>query len=336
MSRRKAEMVLKLVDKATRPARRFIALQKRMGRATELANRVSARSSAAAKRATDMYTRSVARLNRAQDTLRAGVRRTNLVIAAQTARLRSSAAMMYSGVAGFGRAALIAGGIWTAYSGTVSAAGVAMLSPARQFEKFQTVLTTTEGSAQAAKEAMSWVEEFATRTPYELDQVMASFVQLRAYGLDPTNGMLQKLGNASAAMNKPLMQSVEAMADAVTGENERLKELGIKAAKVGKHFEYSYTGRDGTTKIVRALASDRQAIQDAILGIFDEKYGGAMDRLSQTFDGMGSNLLDQWTKFQRMIMGFGVFDWMKSKLKLVLDEINRLEASGELEIWAKR
>jgi len=137
-------------------------------------------------------------------------------------------------------------------------------------------------------------------------------------------------------MNKPLMQSVEAMADAVTGENERLKELGIKAAKVGKHFEYSYTGKDGTTKIVRALASDRQAIQAAILGIFDEKYGGAMDRLSQTFDGMASNLADQWTKFQRMIMDAGVFDWMKSKLKLVLDEINRLEASGDLELWAKR
>ncbi|WP_170433030.1 tape measure protein [Ruegeria arenilitoris] len=336
MSRRKAEMVLKLIDKASRPARRFMATQKRMGRVTELANRVSERSAAAAKRATDLYTRSVGRLGRAQDALRARMRRTNQVIATQRARLRSSAAMMRDGALGMGRAALVAGGLWTAYSGTVSAAGAAMLSPARQFERFQTVLTTTEGSAQAAQEAMKWVEDFAVKTPYELDQVMASFVQLRAYGLDPTNGMLKTLGDASAAMNKPLMQSVEAMADAVTGENERLKELGIKAAKVGQHFEYSYTGQDGTTKIVRALANDRQAIQASILGIFNERYDGSMDRLSKTFDGMFSNVVDQWTKFQRMIMGFGVFDWMKSKLKLVLDEINRLEASGELELWAKR
>ena len=335
MSRRKAEMVLKLVDKATRPARRFIAMQKRMGRAAEMANRVSERSSAAAKRATDLYARAVGRLDRAQDALRAGMRRTNQAIATQTARLRSSGAMMRSGVAGFGKAAVVAGGLWATFSGTVSAAGLAMLGPSRQFERFQTVLTTTEGSSKAAQESMKWVEDFATRTPYELDQVMASFVQLRAYGLDPTNGMLKTLGDASAAMNKPLMQSVEAMADAVTGENERLKELGIKAAKVGQHFEYSYTGNDGSTKVVRALANDREAIQAAILGIFNERYDGSMDRLSQTFDGMFSNVVDQWTKFQRMIMGFGVFDWMKSKLKLVLDEINRLEASGELEVWAK-
>ncbi len=182
-------------------------------------NRVSERSAAAAKRATDLYTRSVGRLGRAQDALRARMRRTNQVIATQRARLRSSAAMMRDGAIGVGRAALVAGGLWTAYSGTVSAAGAAMLSPTRQFERFQTVLTTTEGSALAAQEAMKWVEDFAVKTPYELDQVMASFVQLRAYGLDPTNGMLKTLGDASAAMNKPLMQSVEAMADAVTGEN---------------------------------------------------------------------------------------------------------------------
>ncbi len=336
MSRRKAEMVLTLVDKATRPVRRFIALQKRMGGASERANRVSARSSRTAKRATDLYTGAVRRLDRAQDVLRSGIRRANQVIATQAARLRSSGAMMRSGIMGVGRAAVLAGGLFTVYSGTVSAAGAAMLGPARQFERFQTVLTTTEGSAQAAKEAMGWVQNFAVRTPYELDQVMASFVQLRAYGLDPTNGMLKTLGDASAAMNKPLMQSVEAMADAVTGENERLKELGIKAAKVGKYFEYSYTGKDGTDKIVRALASDRQAIQSAILGIFTEKYDGAMNLLSLTFDGMTSNLADQWNKFQLMIMDAGVFDWMKSKLKFVLDEINRLEASGELQIWAKR
>lgn len=336
MSRRKAEMVLKLIDKASRPARRFIVTQKRMGRAAELSNNVSARTAAAAKRATDLYTGAIGRLEYAQSTLRAGMRRTNQMIATQSTRLRSSGVMMRRGFAGFGRAAVVAGGLWTAYSGAVSTAGLAMLGPARQFEKFQTVLTTTEGSAQAAQKAMGWVENFATKTPYELDQVMESFVQLRAYGLDPTNGMLKSLGNASAAMNKPLMQAVEAMADAVTGENERLKELGIKAAKVGDYFEYSYTGKDGSAKVVRALASDRKAIQAAILGIFDEKYDGAMDNLSKTFDGMFSNVLDQWGKFQRMIMGFGVFDWMKSKLKLVLDEINRLEASGELELWAKQ
>lgn len=335
MSRRKAEMVLKLVDKASRPARRFIAMQRRMGQASERANRLSKRTAAAAKGATELYTQAVQRLDRAQDALRTSARRTNRAIEKQISRLKTSATYARNGIAKVGQAAVVGGAVTTAYVGTLAAAGVALLGPARQFERFQTVLRTTEGSSKAAQDAMKWVETFAVKTPYELDQVMESFVQLRAYGLDPTNGMLKTLGDASAAMNKPLMQSVEAMADAVTGENERLKELGIKASKVGKHFEYSYTGSDGSDKVVRALASDRQAIQAAILGIFNERYDGAMDNLSKTFDGLFSNLLDQWSKFQRMIMGFGVFDWMKSKLKLVLDEINRLEASGELAQWAK-
>lgn len=335
MSRRKAEMVLELVDRATRPMRRFMALQRRSGRAVELANRVAERSARAASRATDLYKGAVNGLKRAQDALRATLRKTNEAISRNVARARAGAAQMGGGFQRVGQAAVVSAGLMTAYSVAVGGVGTALLGPARQFEQFQSVLTTTEGSAAAAQKAMGWVEDFAVNTPYELDQVMESFVQLRAYGLDPTNGMLKTLGDTSAAMNKPLMQSVEAMADAVTGENERLKEFGIKASKVGKYFEYSYTGKDGTSKIVKALADDKNAIQAAILGIFSERYDNSMDNLSKTFDGMLSNIADQWSKFQRKIMSFGVFDWMKSKLKFVLDELNRMEASGTLDKWAK-
>ncbi len=336
MSRGKAEMVLELIDRASRPARRFMALQQKMEKATRDANGRFVRSSGDAERATDRYTRAVQALSRAQSGLQRGIKRSNDLIRRQAAQLGTAAAMMRGGIMGAGRAALLAGGLYTAYAGSVSLAGASMLGPARQFEKFQTILTTTEGSAEAAQKAMGWVQDFAVSTPYELDQVMASFVQLRAYGLDPTNGLLRTLGDTSAAMGKDVMQAVEAIADAVTGENERLKEFGIKAAKVGKYFEYSYTAKDGSAKVAKALASDRAAIEAALTKIFNERYGGAMELQARTFDGMLSNIMDQWSKFQLMIMGNGVFDWMKSKMKLLLDEIDRLSASGELEAWAKR
>ena len=100
------------------------------------------------------------------------------------------------------------------------------VNTAQSFEKYQTILKTTEGSAQAAEKSMQWISEFAVKTPYELDETTDAFVRLRAYGLDPTNGLLQTLGDTSAAMGKPLMQAVEAIADAITGENERLKKFG--------------------------------------------------------------------------------------------------------------
>ena len=82
------------------------------------------------------------------------------------------------------------------------------------------------------------------------------------------------------------------------------------------------------------MKGDAAGIQKAISGIFSEKYGGAMDKLSRTWEGMISNIGDIWLQFQLAIMNAGLFDWMKSKLQLILDTINQLQDSGELDKWA--
>ncbi len=206
---------------------------------------------------------------------------------------------------------------------------------AAQFEKFQTVLETTEGSKEAAKEAMRWVSDFAARTPYELDQVNEAFVKLRAYGLDPTNGLLKTLGDTGAAMDKDIIQVVEAIADAVTGENERLKEFGVRAKNQKGTITYEYTSSSGLQKTLSVDANDRKAIEQALTEIFNEKYAGSMDKLSKTWDGMVSNVADQWTRFKDMVMEAGVFDFMKSKLQGLLDKINQLSNNGKLQEYAK-
>lgn len=225
-------------------------------------------------------------------------------------------------------------GTATAIYGTAALAAGKLIGTASQFEKFQTILETTEGSSAKAKTAMKWVTDFAVKTPYELDTVMESFVRMRANGLDPTNGSLLVLGDTAAAMGKPLMQAVEAMADAVTGENERLKGFGITASKTGKIISYEYTNALGKTVTATVKAGDRMAIQQTLMKIWGEKYGGAMEKLSQTWDGMVANLGDLWLKFQLMIMDAGLFDWMKSKLSGILETINQMEADGTLKAWA--
>lgn len=335
MSRRKAEMYLELVDRATKPLRKVMRLQERMGRLVDRIQRGNSRSARLAQRAAQAYSRAVQGLSRAQDALQRGIRRSNENIRRQVAAMRTATGRMRSGFLGVGRAAVLAGGFITAYSGAATGAGISMLGPSRQFEKFQTVLETTEGSAIAAQRAMGWVQNFAVSTPYELDQVMAAFVQLRAYGLDPTNGLLMTLGDTAAAMNKDVIQAVEAMADAVMGENERLKEFGIKASKQGKFFEYTYN-MDGRQKRVRALADNAAQIEQVLTSVFHEKYGGAMERLSATFDGMQSNVMDQWRKFQLMIMENGVFDWFKDKLAQTLATIDQMAENGQLALWAER
>jgi len=114
------------------------------------------------------------------------------------------------------------------------------IDTAAQFEDFTSVLKTLEGSSIKAKSSMNWVSDFAAKTPYELAEVTEAFVKLKSYGMEPMNGLLRTLGDTSSAMGKPLEMAVEAIADAVTGENERLKEFGIRAQVHGNKIRYEY------------------------------------------------------------------------------------------------
>ena len=90
------------------------------------------------------------------------------------------------------RGVAIASGIAFAAFGASALAANQLVGTASQFEGFQTILQTTEGTSEKARTAMEWVTNFAANTPYELDQVMESFVRLRTYGLEPTNGFYRR------------------------------------------------------------------------------------------------------------------------------------------------
>lgn len=226
------------------------------------------------------------------------------------------------------RLALITGGAGFAFKRL-------FIDTAAEFERFRTVLETVEGTSAGAQRAMDWVSRFATTTPYELDQVTEAYVRLRAYGLDPTNGLLKTLGDTSAAMDKPLMQSVEAIADAVNGEYERLKEFGIKAFTQGTRTAFVYTNQAGEqiSKVVNNR--NREMIESTLAAIWSDKYAGAMGKLSRTWGGMMSNLSDQWTRFANMTMASGVFDWLKDRLAALLERINTLAETGQLQQLAE-
>ncbi|WP_422460239.1 tape measure protein [Endozoicomonas sp. ALB115] len=212
------------------------------------------------------------------------------------------------------------------------AVGKSFVDTAAQFEKFETILSRLEGSKEAGKKSMAWIEDFAAKTPYELEQVTDAFVKLRAYGMDPINGdLLRTLGDTSAAMGKDMMQAVEAIADAVTGENERLKEFGIKAASSGNKIVYEYTNSAGKTMRKAVQKGNREMIQSTLQMIWNDKYGGAMKDLSGTWQGMISNLLDQWSRFKRLVMESGPFELLKEKLGGLLDRLNQMSETGELK-----
>lgn len=206
-----------------------------------------------------------------------------------------------------------------------------------EFEKFETVLKTIEGSSSKAKKSMAWVEEFASKTPYQLKQVTDSFVKLKAYGINPIDGTLKTLGNTASAMGKDINQAVEAMANAVTGENERLKEFGIKAAKQGNQIAYSWADSSGKAKHI-IIENNREIIQSTLESIFNSKYTGAMEEQSKTLNGMLSNMQDNYTKFQKNIMDGGLHNYFKALAteinKRFLDSFEKTTNAGK--VWANK
>ena len=211
-----------------------------------------------------------------------------------------------------------------------------IVDSAVSFERFRTALEKVEGSSGKARASMDWIDDFAVKTPFELEQVTDAFVKLRSDGMDPTQGLLRTLGDASAATGKPLMRAVEAMTGAVSGDNRGLADFGIEARAVeGGKVRYEYEV-GGETKIAEAMAADGAQIRQVLGGILDAKFGGAMAKESKTFMGMLGNLADQWARFRNMVMASGLFDFLKGRLGALLDTLDRMAASGELQQWAKR
>lgn len=210
-----------------------------------------------------------------------------------------------------------------------------VINTSAQFEAFETTLITIEGSADRAKKAMSWIAEFGKTTPYEVAQVTEAFVRLKAYGIDPiADDTLRTLGDTASAMGKPLMSAVEAIADAATGEFERMKEFGLKAKQQGDEvtFSWSKNGKD-VSQTVKKTSED---IRGFILQNFGERFGGAMDRQSKTWVGMWSNLVDWWTAQQKLVGDKGFFDYAKGYLGGVLAQLDRLSKNGDLDRWAQQ
>jgi len=250
--------------------------------------------------------------------------------------MNKSTSALTKGVAKLKRQSIALGKIGLAGLGLGGVALRNFTQTAAQFEQFSAVLETLEGSSAKAKKSLDWVSDFAATTPFEMEEVMGSFVKLRSFGLDPTQGLLRTLGDTAAAMGKPIDQAVEAIADAATGENERLKEFGITSQTKGNQTAFTFTDKNGKQQRKIVDKNNRAMIQSTLEMIWNEKYAGAMNKQSKTWQGMVSNLADQWSRFKILVMGSGVFDFMKGKLAGLLNLINKMAKNGSLEAFAQQ
>lgn len=233
-----------------------------------------------------------------------------------------------------GRAAMSAVTAGAGVAGAIFGAGlVGITRTAIEFERYEAVLIGLEGSQAKAKASMAWVMEFAKTTPYEIGQVMEAFVRLRAYGIDPTDGTMRALGDTASTMGKDIMSAVEMLADAQSGEFERLKEFGIRASQVGDRVTFSWV-ENGKT-MTRSSQKTGAEITRTLLGIMGPKNAGAMERQSRTLGGIWSSLMDQITLFKVMISEAGLADFMRDELNALMGNLDTPEGQAKAQALAK-
>ena len=220
--------------------------------------------------------------------------------------------------------------------GALGVLGGIALSSAGNYETMGVALETAfGGNIEMAKAAQKQITEFATKTPYDLNQVMTGFIKLKNMGLDPSEKAMTSYGNTASAMGKDLNSMVEAVADAATGEFERLKEFGIRASSQGDKVSFTFKG------ITTTVGKNSKEIEDYLIKLGETNFAGGMEKQSQTLNGKLSTLKDT---FDQTMASFakdsGLLDWAKkavdgatmviSSFKPLYDLIVKGEVGGGL------
>jgi len=208
MSRMQLSIIAQFQDRASRGMRTLLRLQqqhermqKAYGRSTQEAARAQQRLATASRTASGAMQREAT----ASQRLRTALARVNAMIAKQVSlreRLRRAGSLAREGAGRIGRAGAMAAGIYGSVQATAASAASLVVGPAAQVEGYMVQLEALEGSTAKAKAAMSWIMQFARKTPLQLDQVIEAYAQLRNFGLNPTNGTLQALVDTMAMSGK--------------------------------------------------------------------------------------------------------------------------------------
>lgn len=211
------------------------------------------------------------------------------------------------------------------------------LESASSLEGYRSTLNVVMKDQKKAAQMMAWAVDFANKTPFETDSIVEATVRLQSYGIDAQKTMTQ-IGDMAGVMNKDIMQAVEAVADAQTGELERLKEFGITKAMIEAKGAELY--KNQTIVNNKGQIVDQQKFNDALFALMEERFKGGMEIQAKSYKGIMSTITGVWkTGLANMagISGTGeiiegsAFEAAKEGLNWVATKMQNMADSGTFE-----
>nr|WP_241737884.1 tape measure protein [Anoxybacillus flavithermus] len=199
-------------------------------------------------------------------------------------------------------------------------------------EQSEIAWTTLLGSADKAKKTINDLVELGARTPFEFEGLdkSAKLLNMAGFEGEKLKETLIAVGDAVSAVGggQDVLEGVSmalfqmsAKGKASAEEMNQLAERGIPAWQIlsetmGKPIpELMKMSEQGK------LMAD-QVIPALVEGMGD-RFGGAMEKQSQTFDGLMSTLKDNLKSFSAMITS-DLFEKIKTFLPRIIDFVNRI------------
>jgi hypothetical protein len=173
-----------------------------------------------------------------------------------------------------------------------AAIAIPVLKTGMEMEVLRSRLDNLLGGAEAGAKAFGFIQSFAAKTPFQLQQVTQAFIKLQTAGVDPTEQRLTALGDLASSFGGDLESITDAITAAARGELDPLEKFGLSAKTSGDKIIVSFKGQ----KI--AIDKTTESITDALVK-FGQYPGiaGAMEAQSRTLAGQLSNAQDALGQF---------------------------------------
>lgn len=195
-----------------------------------------------------------------------------------------------------------------------AALGGGIVSTIRQFEDLEAQLKSVTPNAEVAADAFELIKRFTATTTFNLDEVTQAFITLASSGIAPTTDVLQDLGNLAAARGQRIQDVAQAVQNAMTGEFEMLKRLGIVVRTDGDQITATFNGV--------ATTMQKSGIVEYLRSIGREKFGDALKNQANTLSGAISNLQDAVAFFNVQIGEGGLRKALIEITKTITDSTN--------------
>ncbi len=209
-----------------------------------------------------------------------------------------------------------------------------VLDVAGQFETLRVQLNGVEKSAAVGGLAFQQMKQLALDTPFGVQGLTQSYIQLRNFGLNPMGGSLQAIVDQSAklggsqetltriglalgqAWSKAKLQGddILQMIDAGVPVWDLLgKKLSKSTAELQEMSQAGKLGRDVIQQLIQAMADDAK---------------GAASAQVNTWEGMVSQLDDIWQQFLAEVAGSGLMQAAKDQIDQLMTAIRTAMTDG--------